>query len=660
MISAFRSAVQLACYDNPHLPICLDVLARSLSRLFDCTGDLISISSAISAQQWVVQLTADGHLDMPLRLSNLGNSFSRRFQQTGDVGDISKAISARCKAVQFTPDGHPDMPLRLSNLGNSFSQRFQQTGDVGDISEAISAHCKAVELTPNSHPDMPLQLSNLGNSLSLRFERTGDVSDILDAISTQQRAVQLAPDDLSEMPGLLNSLGDSFRIRFERTGDVSDVSEAISIQQRAVQLTPNGHANMPGLLNNLGISFRSRFKCTGDVSDVSEAISVQHQAVQLTPNGHTGMPGLLNSLGNSFRSRFERTGDVSYLYTAISTFQKSATTFGHLSARLHAAQQWAQLSKISGHPQTLTAYGVGFDLIVQIMDLNRTIQQRHIDLMELSSLTASAASAAFALGDVDKALEWLEQGRCLVWSQLNELRTPLDHLRAHDIHLAHTFSHISGALEVSGSRRGSEDLGQDASLSQKISLQDEVHLHIKLSREWNQLLNKIRRIPQFHDFLRPPQASHLLKHLPPDGTIILINVHQDRCDALALISGVGAPLHIPLDFTYDEASKLRERLILFLSYREVQLREVDRSVRPAPRSGAKKQNEIHFILEELWLHVARPILNVLGYSVSISQFMKYHCVNITFQVYSSINPRPYLVVSDWSPCISSAPRCGNL
>jgi len=369
---------------------------------------------------------------------------------------------------------------------------------------------------------------------------------------------------------------------------------------------------------------------------------------------------ILSNLGISFRCRFERTGDLSDMYTAISTFQKSATTFGPPSICLVAARNWAQLSKIHRLPQILTAFGVVLDLITQIAGLDRTIQQRHTTLTETSSLTTSAASAAFTLGNLDKALEWLEQGRCLVWSQLNQLRTPLDDLRAHDEHLANALSDISGALEASGSRRGYDGLTIDATLSHKMSLQDEAHHHIKLSREWSELLRKIRRIPQFHDFLQPPQASYLMKHLPPNGIIILINAHEDRCDALALISGVGAPMHIPLDFAYDEASNLRQRLRYFLSSHRVRMREVDRGGRPVPLPNEEKRSSIHFVLEALWLRVVRPVLDALAYSVSVSQVMGFHFVNIFVKVYWHIRPSSNMVVPNWSPRISSTPRCRNI
>jgi len=380
-------------------------------------------------------------------------------------------------------------------------------------------------------------------------------------------------------------------------------------------------------LNSLGISFQRHFELTGNVGDLAKAISIEQRAIQLTPDGHPYMPGRLNNLGNSYRSRFKCTGNLSDIHTAISTFRKSAISFGAATTRIFAAQQWAELSMIHHPPDSLTAYGIAIDLVSEIAGIDRTIRQRHTDLIEISSLTTSAASAAFTLGDVEKALEWLEQGRCLVWSQLNQLRTPLDHLRAHDKDLAQEFSDISRKLEASGSRRGYEDLNTDATILEKISLQDEAQLHIKISREWRVLLEKIRHIPQFHNFLRPPQTSDLLKHLPHNGVVVMVNVHKARCDALLLISGSDAPIHIPLDFTYDKASKLRAHMHHFLSSYGIRMRHTDRAIRPAPKAGADTQNEIHFVLKVLWLRVVKPILDDLAFSVGDSQFVTYHFVD---------------------------------
>ena len=617
-ISAHQRAIQLTPDGHADVPSRLNNLGNSFLCRFERTGDLTDIADAISAHQKAVQLTPDGHADMPILLNNLGNSFGRHFEHTGDLPDISNAISALQKAVQLTPDGHADMPARLNNLGNTFLGRYERTSDLTDIAHAISAHQKAVQLTPNDHADMPIQLNNLGNSFLCRFERIGDLADIANAISAHQRAVELTPDGHADMPRWLNNLGYSLSNHFKRTGDLAEIAQAISAHQKAVQLTPDGHANMPGWLDNLGNSFAGRFERTSDLTDIAHAISAHQKAVQLTPKGHARMPARLNNLGNSFLRRFNSsyTSDFSNGVNATSNYRQSAIhKSGPPLIRLNAAKFWALFSVTFNPTGSLEAYDVVVDLLSQIAGMDRTIQQRHSSLVDISRLTAAAASAAFALGEFGKALEWLEQGRCLVWSQLNQLRTPVDDLRTHDHLLADRFLRVSQALESSGSRRECAPLVLNGTMSEKVALEDEARTHVMLARDWEQLLDEIRTIPAFHNFLRPRRALDMMKHLPQDGPVILINVHEDRCDALALIPDCDQPLHIPLNhFTHQEASRLRDRLRTCLSRSGYRMRDVDRG--PREVADPEATSEIHKILQELWLCVAKPILDGLSYPVS--------------------------------------------
>ena len=616
-LSFQQHAIWLTRSGHRNMPAMLSSLGTLFRLRFERMGDLSDISEALSAHQRAVQLALDGHQHMPLCLNNLGISFECRFERIGDLSDLSEAISAHQRAVQLTPSGHPDMPTMLNDLGNSLHSRFKRMGDLLDLSEALSAQQRSIQHAPDGHPYMPKWLNNLGNLLEHRFERLGDPMDLSKSISVHQRAVQLTPDGHPDLPILLQNLGNSFLPRFKRLGDLSDLSEAISAQQRAVQLYPEGHPHLPACLNDIGVSFGRRFELMGDLSDLSKAISAQQRAVQFTPHGHPHMPALLINLGTSFLSQFQHTKDSADSDTAVHLFRESANTSGSPSIRLTAARLWAQLSTIRNDPATMEAHATVIELISQIAGMNRTIEQRQTDLVDISSLTTAAASAAFAHYEVEKALEWLEQGRCLVWSQLNQLRTPVDDLRAHDPHLAQRFLDISSALESSGSRRGLGTLSIHAPMSKKITLQDEAHVHVKLAGKWDKLLQEIRNIPQFRNFLRPPRASELLRRIPPDGPIILINVDKSRCDALALISGCNEPIHIPLtEFTYERATNLSRRLRNFLSQNGVRVREENRAIRPAPDPRVK--GDIHFVLGVLWLEVVKPILEGLGYTVGLS------------------------------------------
>ena len=85
--------------------------------------------------------------------------------------------------------------------------------------------------------------------------------------------------------------------------------------------------------------------------------------------------------------------------------------------------------------------------------LEQTIQKRHSNLLDISDLVTSATACAFKFRRPELALEWPEQGCCLIWNQLNNLRSPLDALSAHNEDIGRDMLRVSRALENAGSRR---------------------------------------------------------------------------------------------------------------------------------------------------------------------------------------------------------------
>ncbi|KAF6759267.1 CHAT domain-containing protein [Ephemerocybe angulata] len=191
--------------------------------------------------------------------------------------------------------------------------------------------------------------------------------------------------------------------------------------------------------NNLSISLQLLFQRTGNLRDLGEAISIKRRVLEITPEGHANMPVWLNSLGISLDSLFKRTGDLRDLTETISTYRSSAVyTSGSPRVRLTGAQNWARLLNLSYPPPSaiLAAFDTAIYLITLTATLKQTLQNRYTQLQDSSGIPLQAASAALTLKRVYKALEWLEQGRCLVWGQLNNLRTPLDDLRESNAQLA--------------------------------------------------------------------------------------------------------------------------------------------------------------------------------------------------------------------------------
>jgi hypothetical protein len=253
-------------------------------------------------------------------------------------------------------------------------------------------------------------------------------------------------------------------------------------------------------------------------------------------------------------------------------------------------------------------------------------------LARVSDLSRQASAFAVSCGESKRAVEWLEASRCLVWGQLNNLRTPLDELRDNDEGLADRFAMVSATLEKSGNRQGPYGdvvAGNSADLKAAISLQQEAVLHVELAMEHEAILNRIRTQPGFEHFLKAPSFDLLIKSLPKSGYVVIINVHETRCDAICLSPDNTDPLHVLLpDFSYEKATQLRVRLgrLINLSGIRVGGEGVgfdgeERALKPFRLDKSAQdsaERNVPSILEALWIFVAKPIVDALGLSVSNS------------------------------------------
>lgn len=623
-ISAQRGAIDLMPDGHDDLARQLNNLGSSIMCRFEHTGDLLDITEAISTQQRALALTPEDDADLPSQLSNLGISFECRFERTGNLSDIAEAISSQQRALKLTPHDHPNFPRMLDGLGNSFMRRFERTDERSDIDEAISVQRSAVELTPEDHVDLPRRLSNLGNSFACRFESTGDLSDIGEAISAQRRAVEITLKDHSDLSAHLTNLATSLALRFERAGALSDIEEAISLRKHVLELTPDGHTDLPRRLTNLGNSLTSRFGQTKAREDVKEAILAQQRAIDLTPRGHGDLLGLYTNLAFTYSSAYTTYAQAGDLAKAIESYKAAATTtVGSLTGRLQAARNWAQIlhRHYPQSPELLIAYDTAVGLIALMAGLDQTVRGRYARLQTASGLAIEAAAVACSCGRLDKAVEWLEQGRCVVWNQLQSLRTPLDDLRPHNDELAQRIAEVSQRLEHAGSSREKSNFTMP--LSEKISLEDQGRAHLDLANEWNDLLKDARSIPGFEAFLLPLPYAAIRRNLPNPGLVAILNVDKSRCDAIVLQNGLEHPLHIPLpSFSLEKANSYRSSLELRLKSGGLRDRGEEttgisdadvngRGIRPA-QTGKGHEAPVHHVLRSLWVEVVKPILDKLG------------------------------------------------
>ncbi|KAF8157619.1 CHAT domain-containing protein [Mycena galopus ATCC 62051] len=643
-IMILEQAVELTPDGHPEQPAILSNLGNLLFCRFKHLGNLNDLNKSIMIHEHAVTVTPDGHPEKPAMLSNFGNSLLHCFKQLGDLSDLTKSIMMLKNAITVAPNDHPDKPRILNNLGNSLFCRFEQLDDLGDLNESIIMVENAVQLTPDGHLDRPGRLNNLGNLLLGCFERLGDLSNLNKSIMMFEDAVQLTPDGHSSKLSLLNNLGRSLLSRFERLGDLDDLNQSILRLETAVTLSPDGHPGKPSLLNSLGLSLLSRFELLSDVDDINQSILRLAVAVALIPDGNPGKPSLLNSLGKSLLSRFELLRDlddinqsVLWLEAAVALtpdghpskpsflnnlgnslvgrFEQlhnpqdaqklllhftlaACSATGPASIRFLAAKKWAEHAHIHESSSILHAYTTAIELLPELAWLGLSISDRRHHLLQAGQVVRDAASAAIAVHDYQKAVEWLEQGRSVVWGQLVCLRTPVDELRQIHPSLADKLVYLSTCLETTGWRNAVVDSSKPL-LLQSIAQQSHA-----FALERNHLLQKIRNLAGFQRFLLPKPISELVLAAKV-GPVAILNISEYGCDALILMPGFGDEvIHVPLhDFTLLEAQLFAKAL------GSIEAGYIHRLKGDSEGPRRKVPDDIFSqILSELWFKIVQPVL----------------------------------------------------
>ena len=662
-ISTLRDAVDLTPRGHPHKPDNLNNLGSSIFARFERLGELSDLENAIARHRDAVDLTPHGHPHQAGYLNSLGLSFFARFERLGGLSDLEDAISRQRKAVDLTPCDHPHRPARLNNLGNSFRARFEHLGELGDLEDAISTLTDAVNLTPHDHPQKPARLNNLAGSFKARFERVRELSDLEHVISMLRGAVDLTPRGRPHMAGCLNNLGSSFRARFECLGELNDLEDAISTLRDAVDLTPHDHPHKPNCLNNLGNSFFARFGRLGELSDLEDAISTYRDATYLTPHGHPHRSDRLNSLGNAFEARFKLLGDLGDAEQAISLYSDAASApIGPITIRFHASRNWISCARHIHHHSLLSACSVAITLFPQLAWSGLSLPRRYSELMRGEDVVRDAAAVALDLGLPGAAVEWLEQGRSIVWGELVQLRGAYEELSSTLPHHARKLCELSAALEhASAAREKSLSALSEQTQSTVLPVhratehvQQEANKHRMLAIERDKLLHEIRGFPGFERFLLHKQFSRL-RASAHSGPVVILNAAESRCDALIVLADADHVIHVPLpNFTFRQAVDLRNMMVTLLGHARASRHDV-REGRPSC-PDTRRSDSWECLLSSLWKGVVKPVLDALAFTVRDVMSLEFAADPFICLRPDTWGPITDFLVSDWPFRVPSHPR----
>ncbi len=198
-----------------------------------------------------------------------------------------------------------------------------------------------------------------------------------------------------------------------------------------------------------------------------------------------------------------------------------------------------------------------------------TLQLQHTTLVAsfkgTQKLPLDFSSYQIGSGQLKEAIETLERGRALLWSEMRDLRTSIDQLQQADPHLGQKFAAINRDLEaLTKSIAPSLDLNVDDGGAENVRAVDPFgRLLLKqrsLLEERDKLISEIQALPGFGTFWAT-LSFDTLRSAASHSPVILINHSAWRSDILILLHSTSPSLIITPDDFYDRASRLRDQLI---------------------------------------------------------------------------------------------------
>ncbi|KAG1823197.1 CHAT domain-containing protein [Suillus variegatus] len=641
-IALHREALALLPVDHTCQSTLLNNLANRLSTRFEHRGNDEDLNQAIALHREALALHP-GHTDRSMLLNNLAVQLSTRFNHRGDDEDLDQTIALLREALVLHPVGHTDRSTSLNNLAVQLSTRFEHRGNDEDLDEAIALQREALTMCPIGHPDRSTSLNNLANQLSTRFDHRGNDEDLDQAITLHREALALHPIGHTDRSKSLNNLANQFCSRFKHRGNHEDLDQSIALYREALALCPVGHTYRSTSLNNLAVQLSTRFHHRGEHEDLDQSIALHREALALRLVGHPDRSMSLNNLAVQLSTRFEHqhnredldesrenlrcaltlltqhdprqlavhkslaqvylsfhhsgldgTGageDTDNLNAAMHHLKAAANVAsGGLRSRLRESLLWVNVACQHSHATELEAYATSMQLLDAYMSTTASVSSRHNIMKDFQiTLAVDAASCALRSGGVCRAVELLEQGRTIIWTQMTRLRTPLDSLQTRGNHAAallKKFRDLSSLLD--------RPPASYSEATPRVDVEAGETWYRRLVEEWNRVVEEIRKIEGMSRFLLSPLFSNL-QDAARDGPIILLTASESSCHAI-IIPYNQPPISIQLPTDFDKL------LTLVLTLREA-----------VGKEAGPKGNQTALIkdLRKLWDDVVCPVVEIL-------------------------------------------------
>ncbi|KAH9041471.1 CHAT domain-containing protein [Lactarius deliciosus] len=517
----------------------------------------------------------------------------------------SQVTISRLRTLLSSSSADKESCLHLTDiLANKTRERFTHYGLAESLEEANSYTSQFVDLSSSQSLDTYELLELPVGAIRHLVQQSYPMERATEEIQHLEELLSDTPLGTPQHKRLLSELEGWYKSKYYHTNDISDLEEAIMYSRLSLDAThPRDQWRVIRLAFLRNILLLA-FKKTSQTNYLDESITIGYDHLELNSRPFVHFHAI-QTLVSSLLTREQLIGRREDLLEAIRLMSLAVNNqYPGESDRFRLSCLWAILARNIGHPTTLTAYKTAISFIEKSLSFAPTVSIQHARLVAMGeycqNMPLDYASFQIKLGRFEEAVETLDQGRALLWSELRGLRTPMVRLIEEDPPLAKRFTDINQELEAlttsitpSGRPEMEDGVGQGSDRMDPFGRL--VVKQRKLVEERGALISQIRDRPGLEGFLKAPSFI-TLRSAASRGPVIIINHCRWRSDIMIIFHN-SLPCSIPTasDF-YNRANKLRDELV---------------EARKHGLDSIEYQDALSFVLKDLHELVGKPVIKRL-------------------------------------------------
>jgi hypothetical protein len=529
----------------------------------------------------------------------LSIALSLRFSIAGLPEDIEAAARAADFAASVVKDNSVLLWDRLIQVAICRSEQFMAFGDEAHLEESTALLQQVVEQAPFRSLTWQVAARNLIAASSQRYEYTGNAVDLDKAIELIPPLIESPKGQSYYAPGDLGCAGEAFLLRFQARGVVEDLNQAVALLRRAVDATSIVSFRSNELFHEYAKTLRIHYEVLHDKESATRAFEIQKQLVDSLPDTHPDRAGVLCGL-----ARLQLCTDPNQdglAHVLVSLLDALKNSYCPAYKRLKEVSEILTYMVGSGMPcldykmipQLCTVYSTAIALLPQVASFGLEPHVRLSVIGGAGSLTTQGAVHAISSRQPGLAVEMLESGRTVFWTQGLQLRTSFADLPEA---MGDRLAKITYALARPIPDSASAGPTKDRELARRRQLGD----------DFKSVIDEARLIPGFEDLLRNLPFLALAKAAARNPIVVLV---ADGAVGHAII--VEEEVRCRLVTLQGVTAKVLEALA----------HRIEKQSRHARSSrGMRKvkvmEDQVADVYCELWTSIMHPIIEVLEWPVS--------------------------------------------